>query len=88
MNTPENSPLPWRTNRHGDLLDSEGKIIYLDGTDKEIANARLIIRAVNSHAQLLAAAKWAATVIENGTHGFGCVEALRAAITAAEELVL
>ena len=49
----ETSPLPWKVNANGDLLDADGiNVRRYDGP-----NVLLIVSAVNSHTELLAAAK-------------------------------
>jgi hypothetical protein len=48
------SPLPWRLDDDGDIVDAEGALIYVIA---ENGNKPLIVRAVNSHADLLEALK-------------------------------
>ena len=56
MTEPEHSPLPWRDNGFEirDAMEETAPIYGLD--HKEVANRRLIIKAVTSHDALLAAA--------------------------------
>lgn len=72
---PEHSPLPWRVDeqasghvRSGERLVA-GCMGYstnanLSHVDENLANAEFIVRAVNSHAALLAALKQAADRLE------------------------
>jgi hypothetical protein len=89
MSAPEHSPLPWRIPEGcGTILDANGHVVYIDAADaEEIANARLIVTAVNTRAELLAAAKRSLRVLQKmQPHVYMDVaEALEAAITRAEE---
>jgi hypothetical protein len=91
---PEHSPLPWRISAANLIVDAAGMPIYTCTDDLEDttieADASLIIRAVNSHDRLIAAAKETVSYYSPDREvplGYdqGVLEALKAAIAAAEE---
>jgi hypothetical protein len=62
MSAPEHTTLPWRADEHPyrfAILDADGGLVAerIITCKSDILNARLIIRAVNSHADLLEALK-------------------------------
>jgi hypothetical protein len=78
------SPLPWHQDEWFDIRDSNENRVSCSGS-----NARLIVRSVNSHNWLLAAAKDVLTVYEKGWDGLDFhMTHLRAAIAKVEELTL
>jgi hypothetical protein len=95
------TPLPWRRapglsrypNEHC-VFAANGRLVFSCWRDDEPTNkahAEMIVRAVNSHEQLLYVAKWYArleTVCGRGIGGKGCGECLpcsaRSAIAKAE----
>jgi hypothetical protein len=94
MSTPKHSPLPWRIAVNGFVHDACDDLVE-DGfaDENSIANTRLIVRAVNSHDALLAAAKASLDVWENMHAGFvsphkleAAIDSCKAAIAQAEEL--
>jgi hypothetical protein len=63
MTAPEHnhSPLPWREDDSGLIVDAEGNVVNIYGhhpqhDKKQFANRRLIVAAANPHVALLAAA--------------------------------
>ncbi len=83
MTAPEHSPLPWRDDGVG-IENADGRTVKVYGIGgQEFANRRLIIAAVNTHAALLAAAKWAVSGIKH--QNTPTIADLRAAIAVAEE---
>lgn len=87
---PDISPLPWKVDpEDGDtILDANGgfvsRICKEIGHRHDRANARYIVRAVNSHARLLAAARWALVALDANGIDNTAVADLRAAIASAE----
>jgi hypothetical protein len=80
MTTPEHSPLPWAY-ADGFIRDANGKIV-----DMREVNAHLIVAAVDSHADLLAAAKAIYLAVHGDDVAVGPLWGrLHAAIAAAEE---
>lgn len=77
MSTPKHSPLPWFAIKET-IADADGNYVNTDF----LANRHLIVTAVNSHAALLAAAKYALEYMSQTGH---VQDKLRAAIAAAEE---
>ena len=50
------SPLPWRINRHGGVIDAAGAEVVINGAhDREVANACLVVKTVNASARFLGA---------------------------------
>jgi hypothetical protein len=108
MTTPEHSPLPWRlyrANSANHILGGDGMPVITatplpirrgpktnEGTKRYSTNARLIVRAVNAHDALLAAAKAFVDAGDAlGQHGTPVhlqahYDAFAKAIAAAEEL--
>ena len=93
MTAPEHSPLPWRYDSpSGMIWDADDKLVLsVSENQRAIANARLIITAVNAHANLLAAAEEILGAWET-KNGMGtlynmtrAVPSIRAAIAKAEE---
>jgi hypothetical protein len=82
MSTPEHSPLPWRVSQPTPtfVTDADGRDVVVANNGNS-ANARLIVRAVNAHDALIAAAK---AFLAKGDR-FRRTE-LQAAIDAAKEL--
>jgi hypothetical protein len=80
MTAPEHSPLPWRYDSlSGTIWDADDKLVLsVSENQRAIANARLIITAVNAHADLLAAAK-------EGLRLLGVNDMIACAIAKAEE---
>ncbi len=66
MSEPEHSPLPWRDDGFA-IKDAKDNTVcvykFIGATEQHCANRRLIITAVNSHADLLAAAKSAFPIL-------------------------
>lgn len=67
--TTAHSPLPWKTyNEDRHIRTLQGKIVAVTGhgdlvLDKDLADAALIVRAVNAHEPLLSHLKWATDII-------------------------
>jgi hypothetical protein len=89
------SPLPWSINRFGGLIDATEYRIPVSGTVPAPtaedgatgdANAALIVQAVNSHADLLAACRAALAFFEEKwpEMDFGIPEQIRSAVRKAE----
>lgn len=65
MSANKHSPLPWKKDRYGNFTDATGRRIVLTGVciasgytpsdSPAYADADMVFRAVNSHAQLVAA---------------------------------
>jgi hypothetical protein len=63
MDTPDpSSPLPWSIDEDDDILDADGMYVPVHTH----SNIRLIVTAVNSHVDLLAAAKDALDSVNDG----------------------
>jgi hypothetical protein len=93
MTAPEHSSLPWRYDSpSGTIWDADDKLVLsVSENQRAIANARLIITAVNAHANLLAAAEEILGAWEN-RNGMGtlynmtrAIPSIHAAIARAEE---
>ena len=78
---PAHTPLPWRLGRNGaDCLIFKGEHKFVadcdsadedsDGTDEDRANAAFIVRAVNSHAALVATLENILEFMEDKFHEF------------------
>jgi hypothetical protein len=84
----EHSPLPWHDDGFG-TADRDNKNVDFYGNDgKPLANRRLIITALKSHAahaKLLAAAKAAMIADDDGEYDPDAWQQLKAAVAAAEE---
>jgi hypothetical protein len=80
----EHSQLPWHDDGFS-IKDADGNAVCIHGHhSKEPANRRLIVTAVNSHAELLAVAKQALEAIDSGNEILAAGIALEAAIAAEE----
>jgi hypothetical protein len=96
MTAPEHSPLPWiMSSGYNEFIihqPSEKTTVKIIAAVSEFANGRLIVTAVNTRADLLAAAKAAVrefdAIMEIGAESDDCINTrntLQAAIAAAEE---
>lgn len=80
------TPTPWHVEYDGPslpIITTDREIIAHAKGDNAEANARFIVRAVNSHAQLLAACEAALALCEGNGYSVKVQEQLRAAIAAA-----
>ena len=72
--TTKHTPLPWRVGRNSTdycVFHGDEKFVAdcdtsddMEGTDEDIANAAIIVRAVNSHAALVDAVKTLSLVLK------------------------
>ena len=89
------SPLPWRvkdSDGYAVIKDGRGECVTFIDAGPEMADAEFIVRAVNNHAELLAALKatmayWTDTGFAECDEGCNCiVDICRAAIAKADAL--
>lgn len=95
------TPRPWRIGQDPIIIESDhadfvamtlpDPALGWDGTEEDYANARLIVRAVNAHDELVEATRAALDALENEPDGIedhafhDLATKLRAALAAAEE---